>query len=87
MAYDIINTGNEDAENILISYPLGPDFMKLLSNRPVLPRLRDDVSINETIQTNTTVTIDVDVSCTQGHTVIGAGRDQQGIGLRIVSGL
>lgn len=57
MDYDIVNTGTEVAKNILISYPLGPDFMKLIDNRPVLPRLRDDVNISDTIQTNTSVKI------------------------------
>ncbi len=60
MEYDIINTGTEVAKNVLISYPLGPDFMDLIENKPVLPRLRDDVNISDTIQTNTSVTIYVD---------------------------
>ncbi len=48
MDYVVTNTGTEDAVDIDISYPLGPDFLNYLANKPNLWELRDDVTINET---------------------------------------
>jgi hypothetical protein len=57
MDYVVTNTGTEDAVDIDISYPLGPDFLNYLAKKPVLSELRDDVTINETYTNNITGTI------------------------------
>ena len=46
MDYVVTNTGKEDAVDIDISYPLGPDFLDYLANKPDLWELRDDVTID-----------------------------------------
>jgi len=47
MDYVVTNTGTEPATNVDISYPLGPDFLNFLDNKPDLFKLRDDVSITD----------------------------------------
>ena len=47
MDYNVTNTGTEPATNIDISYPLGPNFLDMLANKPNIFMLRDDVVINE----------------------------------------
>ncbi len=47
MDYVVSNTGTEDAVDIEISYPLGPDFLDFLAQKPKLWDLRDDVTIDE----------------------------------------
>jgi hypothetical protein len=59
MDYVVTNTGTEVAENIDISYALGPDFLDFLAAKPDLPVLRDDVTINEGIYSEITATITV----------------------------
>ncbi len=49
MLYEVTNTGEETAENILISYPLGPAFQDLLDKKPDIYRLRDDVEVDESV--------------------------------------
>ncbi|MCK4844680.1 MAG: hypothetical protein KAS95_03310, partial [Candidatus Heimdallarchaeota archaeon] len=49
MLYDVTNTGEETAEDILISYPLGPAFQDLIDEKPDIYRLRDDVTIDEIV--------------------------------------
>ncbi len=49
MLYEVTNTGEETAEDILISYPLGPAFQDLLDEKPDIYRLRDDVTVDEGI--------------------------------------
>ncbi len=62
MDYVVTNTGTEDAVDIDISYPLGPDFLDFLANKPDLWELRNDVTIDEgysnTISGNVLITFD-----------------------------
>ncbi len=59
MEYELKNTGTQAAENILISYPLGPYFMEVLENKPILPRLKDNIEVNESIHTVTNVSVSI----------------------------
>lgn len=59
MLYEVTNTGEEKAEDILISYPLGPAFQDLIDKKPDIYRLRDDVNVSESIyaEINATFTV------------------------------
>jgi len=57
MDYVVTNTGTETAENIDISYALGPDFLDFMASKPDLPVLQDDVTIDEGIYTEISATI------------------------------
>ncbi|MCG3226789.1 MAG: hypothetical protein H7645_07710 [Candidatus Heimdallarchaeota archaeon] len=59
MDYVVTNTGTEDAENIDISYALGPDFLDFMASKPDMPVLRDDVTINEGIYSEIDATITI----------------------------
>ncbi|MHA1873334.1 MAG: hypothetical protein ACTSVB_04400, partial [Candidatus Heimdallarchaeaceae archaeon] len=60
MNYEVTNTGTETAENITISYPLGPDFIDMIENSPVIYKLRDDVTIDEEFYSETNATLLID---------------------------
>ncbi len=62
MDYNVTNTGTETAKNITISYPLGRDFMKFYSHLPTIWRLRDGISINESIRLPVDISIVVTVN-------------------------
>ncbi|MHA1463936.1 MAG: hypothetical protein ACTSU7_05940 [Candidatus Heimdallarchaeaceae archaeon] len=62
MDYVVTNTGTENATDIDISYPLGPDFLTFIASTPDLPVLRSDVYVDESVVIKINATIDMDVS-------------------------
>jgi len=60
MNYEVTNTGTETAENITISYPLGPDFIDMIVNSPTIYKLRDDVTIDEDFYSEVNATLLID---------------------------
>jgi len=60
MEYNVTNTGTETANNITISYPLGPDFVDMITNSPILFKLRDDVTIDEEFYSTVNATLNIE---------------------------
>ncbi len=69
MDYVVTNTGTENATDIDISYPLGPDFLDFLASRPKMPTLNPDVEIDETALIVINATIDIVIDGTLGEAV------------------